>query len=253
MVECSYTLARATLSIEGNFYIQRMLIMWWCSRNTRVSCDSHTTDRDHVITYGYHMARDNYSTWSLSVVWLSYGTCFVTSQSQHMWDVIAILRLGIMWSLGTFTNWFHHRFYRKIEMYVYTLSFSLEFLSFAYYLRSSNISTSTLFLKRIKVNRPKAMYNDCAFRDATPLVWNRNVHRYTDDISSLASFRRNTKTLPFTKSFLYWLPWPVRNCDSSIDIASHTLRRHQPYATTTTTTTTTTNNNNNNNNNNNKS
>ena len=85
---------------------------------------------------------------------------------------------------------------------------------------------STVRTNRLQLNRSRTVFTDRAFRNAAPLVWNSLPHQLTNDLSSPASFRRNLKTHFFFKSFRHWLPWPVRNCDSSIYFDWHMLH-HQ--------------------------
>ena len=69
---------------------------------------------------------------------------------------------------------------------------------------------------RLLLKNPRRAFASRAFCNAALVIWNSLQHQLTDDFSSPASFRRNLKTLFFNKSFHHWLPWPVRNCDSSI-------------------------------------
>ena len=69
---------------------------------------------------------------------------------------------------------------------------------------------------RLNLKSHRTTFASQAFRNAAPVVWNSLPHRLTDDLSCLDAFRHNLKTHLFSKSFRHWLPWPVRNCDSSI-------------------------------------
>jgi len=77
-------------------------------------------------------------------------------------------------------------------------------------LRSSNRKN------RHYLNSHRTTFASRAFPNAAPVVWNNLPHHLTDDLSCPASFRCNLKTYLFSKSFRHRLPWPVRNCDSSI-------------------------------------
>jgi len=69
---------------------------------------------------------------------------------------------------------------------------------------------------RLYLNTHWTTFASRAFCNAAPVVWNNLPHHLTDDLSCPASFRHNLKTHLFSKSFHHWLPWPVRNCYSSI-------------------------------------